>query len=98
VEPDSRRAEGVRLDDVRAGVEVTPVNFVDNAGLGQEEQFEPAFEVLSLPILEPLPAVIGFGQLVSLDHRPHRAIEQDDALAQQRFQRVEIFDGHTGNH
>ena len=41
-------------------------------------------------------AIIGFGQLVLLDHRAHGAIEHDDALAHQRFERMEDFDGHVG--
>jgi hypothetical protein len=41
-----------------------------------------------LPIAEPLAAVIRFRQFVALDHRSHRAIEHDDPLAHQRFQRM----------
>jgi hypothetical protein len=96
VQADRGGAESVRLDDVRARFEITPVDFVDNGGLGQEEHLEPALEVLPFPIFEPLAAVIRFGQLVSLDHRAHRAVEHDDAVAQQRFEGMEIFDGHGG--
>ena len=35
-------------------------------------------------ILEPLAAEVRFGQLVALDHRPHRAVEDEDA----RFERA----------
>jgi hypothetical protein len=72
------------------------VNFVDHGRPGQEEHLESALEVFPFPVLEAVAAIIGLGQLVSLDHRAHGAIEHDDALAQQRFERMEIFDGHGG--
>ena len=88
-------AEGIGLDDVRAGFEITPVNFVDHVRFGEEKDLETSLEVFSFPILEAITAITGFGQLVLLDHRPHRAIEHDDALAHQRFERMEVFRGHA---
>ena len=35
-------------------------------------------------ICEPIAAEVGFGQLVALDHRPHRAVEDEDAAARRR--------------
>ena len=40
--------------------------------------------------------IILLGQLSPLDHRPHRAIEHDDALAQQNFQGMEVGRHTTG--
>ena len=34
-------------------------------------------------VLEALAAVVGLGQLVALDHRAHRAVEDHDALLEQ---------------
>ena len=39
-------------------------------------------------VREPLAAEVGLGQLVPLDHRPHRAVEDEDALREQRVERV----------
>ena len=82
------RAEGVRFDDVRAGFEIIGMNFLDHLRPRQIEQFEAAFEIFALPIAKPFAAVIRFGQFVALDHRSHRAIEHDDPLAHQSFQRM----------
>ena len=37
---------------------------------------------------EPLAAEIGFGQLAALDHRAHRAVEDEDAFGEQLRSRV----------
>ena len=90
VQSDRGSAERVGLDDIGAGFEVLRVNFLDNPWLGEKEQLETAFEVFSLPISKPFPPIIGLGQLVALNHCAHRAVEHDDAFAQERFQRMKV--------
>ena len=91
VHPDGRGAESVCFDDVRAGLEIARMNFVDDGRPGQEQELDAPFQIFAFPIAEAGPAIIGFGQLVLLDHRAHGAIEHDDALAHQRFERMEDF-------
>ncbi len=55
---------------------------LDNPGLRQAQQIVVPLQVL-LPIPEPLAAKGGLVQLVGLDHGAHRAVEDDNALAQQ---------------
>src|SRR5205823_14964666 len=95
VQPDRCAAEGIRLNDVRAGCEITAVNFIDELGLGQEKNLETALEVFPFPILEAIAAITGLAQFVLLDHRAHGAVEHDDALAHKRFKRMEIMGRHV---
>ncbi len=57
------------------------MNLADELGLGQRQQVVVALLVAAV-VGEPLAAVVGLGQAVGLDHRPHRAVEHEDALAQ----------------
>ena len=91
---DGRAAEGVGFDDVRAGFEITPVDFVDEIGFREEQDLETALEVFSFPILEAVAAITGFAEFVLLDHRPHGPVEHDDALAHERFERMESIGRH----
>ncbi len=95
---DGRRRKRIRLDDVRAGFEVLRVNLRNDLRLGQQQQLVVALEVLAFPIAEALPAVIGLLQLVALDHRAHRTVNDGDAFAQQEFERVKLGlgCGHDG--
>jgi hypothetical protein len=54
--------------------------------LGERQQVVVALEVLT-PVGEPLPAVVGLGQLVPLDHRAHRAVQDEDPGAQRLRER-----------
>ena len=72
------------------------MDFANEIGLGKEKNLETALQVLSVPILEALAAIVGFTQPVLLDHRAHGAVEHDDAFAHQRFERMEIFGRHVG--
>ena len=40
-------------------------------------------------ILQPLAAEIGLRQLVALDHRAHRAVENEDAFGQRAIERAD---------
>ena len=84
-ERDGLRVEGVGLDDVRAGFEVLAVDFLDDGGLGDVEQVVEALEVL-VPVGEARAAIIRLLQLVTLDHRAHRAVNDDDAFTEQALQ------------
>ena len=77
--------ERVGLDDVRPGLEVLAMDGLDDLRLRQAEQVVVPLQILR-PILEPLAAKPRLVQLVSLDHRPHRAVENDNALPQQALQ------------
>ena len=54
------------------------ISLID-VGARQDQQIVVALEILRV-ILEPLAAEVRLGQLVALDHRPHRAVEDEDAL------------------
>ena len=75
--------EGVRLDDVRAGGDVFRVNLANDLRLGEHEEVVVSLEILAGPIGEAVATVVGLLQLVLLDHRAHRAVEEDDALREQ---------------
>ena len=93
-----RAVEGVRLDQVRARRDVLLVDAADDVRLGQDEQVVVAFDI-ARPILETLPAVGRFIQLVPLDHRAHRTIEVDDALGHQTAQSLGCVRlGHDGKY
>jgi hypothetical protein len=49
------------------------------SGMRQRDQVVIALEVV-VPALEALAAEIGLGQLQVLDLRPHRTVEDEDAL------------------
>ena len=82
-----RAVEGIGLDEVRAGGDVLLVDAADDVRLGQDEQVVVAFDI-ARPILETLPAVGRFIQLVPLDHRAHRAVQIDNALGEESLQRL----------
>jgi len=56
----------------------------DDLGLRQNEGIIVALEVL-LPVLEALAPVTGLVELVALDHRTHRPIDDEDALGRGLF-------------
>src|SRR4030095_3184069 len=62
-------------DDVRARGEIGRVDLADDVGPGDHE-------VLVAP-LEVGPAEILGGEVPLLDHRPHRAVDHEDALGEE---------------
>ena len=77
VELEARGAERVRLHDVAAHAEVAPVDLLDEVGAGEGEE-----------VVRPLLAAeLGRLELMPLDLRPHRAIEDEDP-ALERFAEV----------
>ena len=81
-------AEGVRLDDVGAGGEILVMDGADDVGPRKDEHVAVPAEVPRV-IREALAAEIGFRQLVALNHRPHRAVEDEDAALEQGAERIE---------
>src|SRR5213076_2667437 len=79
-EHDARAAEGVGLDDVGAGGEVALVHLADHAGARQDQVLVAAF-VLGAP-------EVPGGEVATLDVRPRRAVEDDDALGEEGAQAV----------
>ena len=79
------RVESVGLNQVGAGFEVLLVNFLNEPRLREAEQIVQTLEAL-VPVLESFAAICQFVQLVLLHHGTHRAVEDDDAFAQQAFQ------------
>ena len=60
----------------------------DHLGLGQHEQVVVALQIVRM-VAEPArrrAAKVGLAELLSLDHRAHRAVEDEDAFAQQPLQ------------
>ena len=72
--------ERVRLDDVRAGVEVRVVDLADDLRAGQDEDVVGAPQVV-IVVLEALAAELFLGQRVALDHRAHRAVDAPGSAA-----------------
>ncbi len=77
--------ECIRLDDVRAGRKVLAVDRADDVRPCQDEEVAVALLILGV-ILEALAAKVRVGQLVSLNHRAHRAVEQEDSTLEERGQ------------
>jgi hypothetical protein len=76
---DDLGVERVGLDQVRACLEVLAVDAADQVGLGQAQQVVVPPQVTG-PVREPLAAVVRLLELVPLDHRPHGAVEDEQAL------------------
>ena len=84
---DAGGAEGVGLDDVRAGLEEAAMDVADHRRLGQREEIAVVQQVL-LRVLEALAADVGFGHPVGADGRPHRAVDDGDAVLEDLLERM----------
>ena len=73
--------EGVGFQDVGAGFKILLVNLADHVGPGELQQLVVAFQGFRV-VAETLAAIVVLAEPVALDHRAHRAVEDDDALAQ----------------
>ena len=62
------------------------MDILDDIGTRQVQQIVISLEVLASPIAEALSPKIRLRQLPLLDHRPHRAVNDRDAVLQQAFQ------------
>ena len=77
---DGRRGKRVGRDDVGAGLEVGIMNVADRARPRQIQEIVVAAH-FAVPGIEARAAIAVFIQLERLDHRAHRAIEHENALA-----------------
>jgi hypothetical protein len=59
------------------------MNLANDLRLGEHEEVVVSLEILTGPIGESVAAVIGLLQFVLLDHRAHRAVEEDYTLREQ---------------
>ena len=78
---DAVSVEGVGLDDVRARFQIRPVNVLNHIGPDQHQGLVVVLEVNGM-VLEALRPVVLLLELVALDHRPHRPVEDQDALTE----------------
>ena len=79
---DGRGAEGVGLDEVGTGLQVLLVDFLDDVGPGEGEQFIVALHVVGM-VAEALATVVVLAQLVLLDHGAHGTVQDQDAFLEQ---------------
>ncbi len=84
--------EGVGFEDVCASGEVFPVNRADDFRLGQHQQVVIALDVF-VPVGKTGAAIIGFFQLVTLDHGAHRPVKNQDAVGKRGVQLVGTVHG-----
>ena len=95
--PDGRRAKRIRLDDVRAGLEILPreSRSITSGFVSSSNSLLP---LRSLPFQsrKRSPRKSASVQLVALHHRAHRAIDDDDALLEQGGQGMERFFSRHG--
>ncbi len=82
----SIRVEGIGLDDVRAGFQVLPLDGLHDARLRDVQHVEVSAQVARM-IHKLRAAKRRFLQLLRLDHRAHGAVQNDDPLLQEIFQR-----------
>ena len=82
---DSRRAEGIRLDDVAPPLEVGAMDPLDHVRTSNREEIIVSLQVMPM-ILEAFAAEVRLGQWVTLDHRSHRSVEQGDATGEKLSQ------------
>ena len=91
---DGRGAERVRLDDVGPGPQVLPVDVADQLRTRDREQVVVALQV-GLGLAKAVAAKVVFGQVMTLNHRPHRAVHDEDAAAAEIAQFAQRG-GHKG--
>jgi len=89
---DAGGVETVGFDDVSASVEIGLMNAADHVRARQHQEIVIAFQVRR-PIGKALAAIIGFRELVALDHRAHAAIQNQNALGKLLFQFGEAAHG-----
>ena len=77
-----RSAEGVCLNDIRARSDVFGMDLADHVRAREHEQIIISLQVLPFPIRKLLAAIVRLLQLVSLHHRPHRPVKDENAFGQ----------------
>ena len=84
---DPRRGKGVGLQDIRAGHRIGEMDVLDRLRLGEGEQIVVALQ-MAFAADEAVAAEVAFFEAEVLDLRPHRAVENEDALARGRGERA----------
>ena len=92
---DAGGAEGVGLDDVRAGFEEAAMDVADHVGLGEGEEVAVVEQVFGR-VLEALAADVGFLHAVGADGGAHRAIDDGDSILEDLLQRMLLCCLHLG--
>ena len=90
---DAGGAEGIGLDDVRAGFKEATMDVADHGGLGEREQIAVVQEVLG-GVLEALSADVGFRHAIGADGGAHGAVDDGDAFVKDRLQRMSVGCAH----
>src|SRR5689334_6869181 len=82
---DGSGVEGVGLQDICPGVQVSRVNCPDDRRLGQRQEVVVALEITG-PIPELLTSVVLLSELVTLDHGAHCAVQHQYPPGKQLLQ------------
>ena len=77
---DPGRGERVRAEDIGPGIEIAGMDGADRRRLGQAQHVAVAAEIARV-VAETLAAEVGLGELVGLEHGPHRSVEDEDPVA-----------------
>ena len=75
------RAEGIRLDDVRAGRQVRAVDVPDDIRTGQRQQVVVAAQRMAV-VHEAVTAIVRLCETMPLHHRAHCPVDHEDASFQ----------------
>ncbi len=86
---DGGGVKGVGLNDVCAGIQILPVDILNYRRLGDIQDVVAQTQV-SLVARELLAAIVGFRQIMGLDHRAHGAVNNDNAAFQRVDERVRV--------
>ena len=90
------RREGVGLDDIGARAQILAVDLLEQRRLREREQITVPLEV-ARPCGEPLAAEVGIAQPVTLDHGPHRSVQNHNALPHELGERSLLKSSSDGS-
>ena len=88
---DRRRGKGVGLQNVGAGHRIGEVDVLDRLRLGEGQKIVVALE-MAFAAVEAVAAEMALLEAEVLDLRPHRAVENEDALARGLGERARDVD------
>ncbi len=91
-----RRIKRIRLEDIRTCRQVLLVNALDDFRLRQQQQIIVALEILCMAG-KTRATIICLRQPVTLDHRPHRTIENQNALTEKTTKFLGTIGLHGGS-
>ena len=84
---DARGAKRVGLDQVGARREIGVVDPADHVRAREHEDLVVAAQIARV-IAEAIAAEVRLAEAARLDHRPHRAVDHEDPLGEDRLERV----------